>query len=193
MWCPCIYLLVFLKKELIHNPLAYHNIFPWDLLITFFNIFLIIISASLLKPVSILITAGQRKRKKSSMVAIKMNKEFRNNLISNVHAYPLNICCVTTTSHFTYLLMGNQIRVWHTINTLTHKPADECAQVLAHYKHTNTQTSWWVYTSAVSTYISNHRKEHVTQWTYFCQLPPWTCPRYCRDNMRLRLRSPKTL
>lgn len=121
-------------------------------------------------------TERARARTKCSRIFNSWNKNeqgIQNNPISNVHAYTLNICCAATTQHFTYLLMRNQISVWHTINTLTHKPADECTRVL--YQLTSAAT-----------------ERNITQRTYFCQLSPWACPRYCRDNMRLRLLSPET-
>lgn len=51
-----------------------------------------------------------------------MNKEFRNNPISNVHAYSKYLLC--------------------SYNIALHLPVDEESdKSLAHYKHTNTQTS----------------------------------------------------
>lgn len=92
------------ESQLIHNSLAYHNIITCDF--KTYNLFKILpdnykyftVEAIL---ITLIHTAGQTERElnvpESSIVAKKMNKEFRNNPIRNVHAYSLNICCSATT------------------------------------------------------------------------------------------------
>lgn len=117
------------ESQLIHNSLAYHNIITCDF--KTYNLFKILpdnykyftVEAIL---ITLIHTAGQTERElnvpESSIVAKKMNKEFRNNPISNVHAYSK------------YLLFSYNIAL--------HLPVDEESdKSLAHYKHTNTQTS----------------------------------------------------
>ena len=127
------------ERELIYNSLAYHNIITCDF--KTYNLFKILpdnykcftVEAILITLVQFYsMTERELNVPESSIVAIKMNKEFRNNRISNVHAYSKYLLFSYNIALHLPVDEESDKRVWHTINTLTHKPADECTRVLYH-------------------------------------------------------------